>query len=51
MEVRDDAMVPRPDLEVLKAAVETAGEAIVITSADLDELAPSSSTSTRPSRA
>ncbi|WP_245930595.1 PAS domain S-box protein [Methylobacterium radiodurans] len=38
--MRDDAMVPRPDLELFKAAVEAAGEAIVITSADLDELGP-----------
>ncbi|GJD57987.1 Blue-light-activated histidine kinase 1 [Methylobacterium dankookense] len=33
-------MVPGPDLEVFKAAVEAAGEAIVITSAELDEPGP-----------
>jgi PAS domain S-box-containing protein len=40
LEVWDDAMVPRPDLELFKAAVDAAGEAIVIISADLDELGP-----------
>lgn len=40
LECLDDAMVPAPDLEVFKAAVEAAGEAIVITSAELDEPGP-----------
>lgn len=36
----DEARPPRPDLQVLLAAVEATGEAIVITSADLDEPGP-----------
>ena len=36
----DDAKPLRPDLEVLLAAVEASGEAILITSADLDEPGP-----------
>ncbi|WP_407530422.1 HWE histidine kinase domain-containing protein [Methylobacterium oryzisoli] len=40
MHVRDDAKPLRPDLEVLLAAVEASGEAILITSAELDEPGP-----------
>ena len=36
----DEARTPPPDLEVFKAAVEAAGEAILITSAELDEPGP-----------
>ena len=40
LEGRYDAMGEGPDLDVFKAAVEAAGEAILITSADLDEPGP-----------
>jgi len=36
----EDAGPPRPDLEVLLAAIEASGEAILITSAELDEPGP-----------
>lgn len=36
----DEARLPGPDLQVLLAAVEASGEAILITSADLDEPGP-----------
>ena len=37
---RNDATTPAPDPEVLRAAVEASGEAIMITSAELDEPGP-----------
>ena len=40
MEVRDIATAGKPDPRLLQAAVEASGEAIVITSADLDEPGP-----------